>query len=63
MKWKIPNGQTALLEFNSIKDIEYKSVKLGKKSFTIFSTRLTHSARQNIDTPSYCINPHAMAMP
>ncbi|HIP20324.1 MAG TPA: M23 family metallopeptidase [Sulfurimonas sp.] len=37
VKWKIPNGQTALLEFNSIKDIEYKSVKVGKKSFTIFT--------------------------
>jgi len=37
VKWKIPNGQTALLEFNSIKGVEYKNVKLGKKSFSIFT--------------------------
>ena len=37
VNWQVPNGQTTLLEFNSIKGIEYKSVKLGKKSFTIFT--------------------------
>ncbi|MDF1878739.1 M23 family metallopeptidase [Sulfurimonas sp. SAG-AH-194-C20] len=37
VSWKIPNGQTALLEFNETEGLEYKSVVVGKKSFTIFS--------------------------
>ncbi|RUM63499.1 MAG: M23 family peptidase [Sulfurimonas sp.] len=35
--WKIPNGQTALLEFKETKGLKYKSVEVGNKSFTIFS--------------------------
>ena len=35
--YKIPNGKTALLEFKRQKGIVYKSVKVGKKEFQIFS--------------------------
>lgn len=34
--YKVPNGQTTLLEFSPQKGIEYKSVKVGKKTFQIF---------------------------
>ena len=34
--YKVPNGQTTLLEFSPQKNIEYKSVTVGKKTFQIF---------------------------
>lgn len=34
--YKVPNGQTTLLEFSPQKGIAYKSVKVGKKTFQIF---------------------------
>ncbi|MDQ7067214.1 MAG: hypothetical protein Q9M40_04030 [Sulfurimonas sp.] len=34
--WKIPNGKTALLEFKVVDGLEYKNVKVGKKTFKIF---------------------------
>jgi murein DD-endopeptidase MepM/ murein hydrolase activator NlpD len=36
LEYKISNGRTGLLEFEKQKNIEYKSVKVGKKSFQIF---------------------------
>ncbi len=36
--YKIANGKTALLEFLPQKGITYRSVSVGKKSFTIFAT-------------------------
>ena len=35
--YKIANGKTALLEFNRQEGIEYRSVKVGKKEFQVFS--------------------------
>ncbi|SFV60645.1 Peptidase M23B [hydrothermal vent metagenome] len=37
VSWKIPNGQTALLEFKETEGLKYKTVEVGKKSFIIFS--------------------------
>ncbi len=50
LSWKISNGQTALLEFPKTEGLEYKSVKVGKKSFTIFS-------KPNDNTKKYVLIP------
>jgi len=50
LNWKIPNGQTTLLEFKEIKGFEYKSVEVGKKSFSIFT-------KPNDSTKKYALIP------
>ena len=37
LDYKVANGKTGLLEFEKQQGIEYKSVKVGKKTFTVFS--------------------------
>ena len=39
LDFKVANGKTGLLEFEKQKDIEYKNVKVGKKTFQIFTNQ------------------------
>jgi len=55
--YKIANGKTTLLEFSPQKDIDYKSVKVGKKTFQIFDVEKDSSKKYVLIPFSYYEKP------